>query len=76
MIRGQIGSKDEVTAALLGCHFNTLKQQLSCEDNKPYLSRWFRHDWNEPGAQATMIDWLINEKQKVMNIFHHQAITA
>ena len=75
-IRGQLGSKDEETEALLGSHFNTLKQQLSCEDNKPYLSRWLRHDWNEPGAETTMIDWLINEKQKVMDAFHVQAFAS
>ena len=71
-IRGQLGSKDEETAALLGSQFDTLKQQLNCEDNKPYLSRWLRHDWTEPGSQATMIDWLIDEKEKVMNAFNQQ----
>jgi len=75
-IRGQQGTTDEETTALLGEHFSTLKQQLSCDENKPYLCRWLRHDWNEPGAQETMIKWLKDEKQKVMTAFHEQGFAS
>ena len=70
-VRGQLGSKDEVTAELSGDHLNTLKLELSCDEKRPYLSRWLHHDWNETDAQKTMIEWLIDEKEKVMNAFNH-----
>ena len=73
-VRGQLGSKDEVTAELLGDHLNTLKLELSCDEKRPYLSRWIHHDWNETDAQETMIEWFIDEKEKVMNAFNHLAL--
>ncbi|QNI73796.1 DUF4268 domain-containing protein [Synechococcus sp. NOUM97013] len=68
-VRGQLGSKDEETAAALGDHFSLLQQKLSCVPNKPYLSRWLKHDWSEPNAQSTLLEWLVAEKQKVLAAF-------
>ena len=73
-VRGQLGSKDEVTAELSGDHLNTLKLELSCDEKRPCLSRWIHYDWNETDAQETMIEWFIDEKEKVMNAFNHLAL--
>ena len=68
-VRGQLGSKDEETAAALGDHFSLLQQTLNCDPNRAYLSRWFHHDWSEPNAQSTLLQWLVAEKQKVFAAF-------
>lgn len=68
-IRGQQGTSDEDTAVALGDHFSHLQQRLSCVPNKTYLSRWFHHDWSEPNAQSTMLQWLVAEKQNVFAAF-------
>ena len=68
-IRGQQGTSDEDTAVALGDHFSHLQQSLSCVPNKNYLSRWFDHDWSEPNAQSTMLQWLVAEKQNVFAAF-------
>ena len=68
-IRGQQGSSDEETTVALGDHFLLLQQKLNCDPNRAYLSRWFHHDWSEPNAQSTLLQWLIAEKQKVFAAF-------
>ena len=75
-IRGQQGTSDEETAAALSDHFSHLQERLNCDPNRPYLSRWFHHDWSEPNAQSSLLEWLVAEKQHVFEAFAELSIQS
>ena len=75
-IRDKNIRNDEQTKALFGDNLDRLKNFLDCVDNKPYISKWFQRNWNDPGDRQAMVDWLITEKNKVLEAFQELEITS